>query len=290
MTEAAITDPRIEATDNVGKTLLVALIAELRTMKEPWDDLTQQQQEQRIERLRQNVKHLVRSLATVMFAGDFPACAAQLVSVNFSDGIKATLKISKSEKSRHEVADRVGSNVILVAAEPDRYLDGVDEVRAAAAQRDMFTNERPSLPPADLSSDIVARALDKAAEKPPLFGSLDPGASASTPSAPAEPYSAAVLDLCDWLVKAGNPVEAATVSGWNMVQREAAMIWAKRKSQYAATLQPMPPFIPLFEVAVGPSEQKPAPEPDSSASGEKDPDVDDGAGDDDGSSAGDPID
>jgi hypothetical protein len=256
MTEAAELDTRILGTDRLGETLLKALIAELRTLKDPWDDLTQQQQDERIERLRQNVKHLIRSAATVLFAADYPACVAELQSVNFADGIKATLKIAKTEASRHDIADRVGQNVIVVVADVGPYLEGIEDVKAAAAQRDMFSQDRPKQPPKDDSADVVKGALDKLKGSQPLpFGSvageLGKGPEPAPPLAPAQQEVAKLLDAI------GNPVDQAVLRRWTASELEAALLWGKRKFQYPQTLTPMPPFIPVNPQPVGSADAAP---------------------------------
>ena len=66
------------------------------------------------------------------------SCAAELAQVSFGDGIRATLKISKTASSRHELADATGQTVVVVMARAEEFTQRMEEIKAQATQKDLF--------------------------------------------------------------------------------------------------------------------------------------------------------
>jgi len=122
----------------LGRALLEAIVDELHVVPDAWAKMTQAQQDKTIERLRIKIKDLLQETMSVLLAGKFPACVASLDRVVFAGGIKAILTVEKGARSRHELSDGVGKRILVVMADPDEYLQRMDEIKAKATQRDLF--------------------------------------------------------------------------------------------------------------------------------------------------------
>jgi hypothetical protein len=125
------------AADTLGRDLLAALVDELKVAPDCWQKMSQSQQDQTIYRLSKRVQTLIGQALAILFRGDYPSCRAVIDAVQFKDGIKAVLKIGKTEHSRHELADAVGQAVIIVMSSPDEYFGRMEEIKAQRQQPDL---------------------------------------------------------------------------------------------------------------------------------------------------------
>lgn len=154
------------ATNLLGRALLEALVDELQVQPDSWGKMTQAQQEQAINRMRVKVKQLLQDTMSVLLAGRFPACVASLDRVVFTGGIKAILSVEKGARSRHEMADGVGKRILVVMADPEEYLKGMEEIKARATQRDLFEESKKKDDQYDPSADQPGYRSDEPAADP----------------------------------------------------------------------------------------------------------------------------
>ncbi|MBL0142640.1 MAG: hypothetical protein IPP91_11205 [Betaproteobacteria bacterium] len=122
------------ARETLGRDLLEALIMEIRLMPDVWEKLGQEAQDDVLDRLRNRVRDLTRQAVGLIVSSERTVLAATVESVTFKDGIKATLKIAKTARGRHDLADQKGADVVVVIADPGEYLQGMDAVRGEDEQ------------------------------------------------------------------------------------------------------------------------------------------------------------
>lgn len=122
----------------LGKDLLSAIVDEVKAMPDAWPKLNYVKQDELIERLRRRVRELVAHGLDRLLRGQYPAVAASVDAILVKKGIVAKLTIDRQGHDWHEVIDAVGTNVLLVLADPEEYLQGMEEIKAVADQRDLF--------------------------------------------------------------------------------------------------------------------------------------------------------
>ena len=128
--QTSVIEPPVDlARETMGRDLLEALVAEIRLMPDVWQKLGQEAQDDVIERLGNRVRDLTRQAVGLIVSTERTVLAATVDSVTFKDGIKATLKIAKTARGRHDLADQEGADVVLVIADPGEYFQGMVEIR-----------------------------------------------------------------------------------------------------------------------------------------------------------------
>lgn len=137
--DAALATEMAAAT--VAGDLLAALIDELRQMERPWQSLPELQQVELIDRLRARVESNVEQAVLTIAADARPVITAEVESVTVKDGIKAVLKLGKSDPNRHHLVDAQGDLVLIVVAGAAQYTGGLDAVQAEPDQRALGLGE-----------------------------------------------------------------------------------------------------------------------------------------------------
>lgn len=157
------TEPAEIAASAVGRTLLKTLSDELERQPAAWRDLSEVDQHQALERMRQSVRLAVTDALRVIFGQQMPAVPATLEGLSSKGSISMRLTVAKSAANRHELLDAVGTQVVVLIGNPDVYLEGMDEIRATAQQPDLFT--APDIPPLD--SDLGPEPDPEPQDPPP---------------------------------------------------------------------------------------------------------------------------
>jgi hypothetical protein len=67
--------------------------------------------------------------------------------VSFGDGISARIKIARDAVARHELADASGGKIVVLLADPERFFEGIERVRARASQGELFEGPAADAPP-----------------------------------------------------------------------------------------------------------------------------------------------
>ena len=123
--------------ESIGRDLLQALVTEIKLLPDVWPKLSQQKQNDVIDRVRgrvdANVKmavHLIASEGRTVVSGD-------LDQITIKDGVKAVVKFGSSAPNLHELYEASGKAVLVVVANPAQHTGGMDEVRGEADQRAM---------------------------------------------------------------------------------------------------------------------------------------------------------
>lgn len=116
------------AAESLGRDLLQVLLQEVRVLPDVWPKLTEKKQADVIDRLRGTVDRAVKHAVKLISAGERPAIGGILESVAIKEGIKATFKVSQFDPLRHDLIDRAGKVCMLVVADAEEYLQGMDTV------------------------------------------------------------------------------------------------------------------------------------------------------------------
>jgi hypothetical protein len=137
-----MTDEVIKADElarrNLGKSLLVALVDELRAAPDVWQKCSEAQQEAVLERLTARITHEAGRAIITLQSADLPSVKGTLESVTIKDGAKLTIKVGLLSPSLHDVIDATGATVIVVLADPEQFTASAEDVQPDADQ--------PSLP------------------------------------------------------------------------------------------------------------------------------------------------
>lgn len=132
----------ITAATMVGE-LMACTLDELKHAQDVWQKLSQDEQDNVIERVENRTKTVVAQAVGLIATGGFARIPATLESATVKDGIKVVCTVAKHDNKRHELLDATGSVVHLVLAanftdaphghksEPDQRdlaLEGLDKI------------------------------------------------------------------------------------------------------------------------------------------------------------------
>ena len=128
-----------KVTDSVGKRLLQAMLAELVLLSPRYNALTQEAQQEVIDRLRgqldDEITHAVHQIA----AQSFETVPAKIASVAFRDEVKATLTVTRNGGAGiHALADRVGGACMLVLCDDAQFKVGLDSIKGTPNQGELI--------------------------------------------------------------------------------------------------------------------------------------------------------
>ncbi|MEK7916606.1 cell division protein FtsK [Burkholderia contaminans] len=119
----------------IGKDLLSALITELRLLPDVWVKLSEQKQNDIIDRLSRRVEHNVKMAVHLIASDGRIVVQGDLDQITIKDGVKAVVKFGGSAPNLHELYDASGKTVLVVVANPGEHTSGMDEVRGESDQR-----------------------------------------------------------------------------------------------------------------------------------------------------------
>jgi hypothetical protein len=238
------------AASTLGHDMLDALVAELEKMPEAFAKLPQHAQEATIRRLDHAVRQIVTKALAILFHGEYPACRAVLESIAIKDGIKASLKIARTEHHLVELAEHVGTPVVVVLAQPDMWFDRMGEIKGRKDQPDLFDRGEEADRPDDAESgEQASGATEEGDDLPPISERLDPE---TPPEAPADltleadplwKQAVAALERINILV----PQE--TAEKWREEDCTEAAYWVQVVESAPKDLPPCPacvkPHIPV---------------------------------------------
>lgn len=104
--------------------IIAASMREVKQMPFAWGVLPEKDQQKVIDRMAANVTEAVRQAVLIIAADARPHLVADVEGVTFKDGIKAVLQIAKQSADRHELADAVGTMVMIVLPHIEKHLGG----------------------------------------------------------------------------------------------------------------------------------------------------------------------
>jgi hypothetical protein len=118
------------AEETVAQQLLRATLDEIQQTA-AWRGFPEAQQKELLFRVKAQITEAVQGAVRLIARGGFEHIVARIESMNIKeDGSKATIVVGKGS----DLADRVGSRVLIVFVEADRYTEGMDTIQAEADQ------------------------------------------------------------------------------------------------------------------------------------------------------------
>lgn len=241
----------VTVAETLGKDMLEMLLGEFRRSPKPWAELTETQQSDLLAGFKARVRGTVRASLYTLWSLNYPACPATLGKVSFSDDISVTVKVPKKSEHRHALADAAGTSVMVVIADPEKWLQDLDRVKTNADQGDLFAapeGKEPATilqwPAAERPKSSLKVVETKSADAPPA-----PVDSTITPQPSPEtnteiPTDDGMTELAKLLQDVGYPATRALVVSLTDAQLAVTLEWAQRKKAYPETLVQMPSFLP----------------------------------------------
>ena len=114
--------------ETVGKSLLKELIQEISLLPEVWSALSKDKQDDIIGRIRENVKENVRKAVFEIKSQGSATIVGEVVKVEIQDGVKAVIRFGKNALNLNELYGCAGLAVMVVIANPEQHLDGIDDI------------------------------------------------------------------------------------------------------------------------------------------------------------------
>ena len=130
-------DIRNMTADTIGKDLLSALLAELRLLPKPWEQLAKSKQDDVIDRLRKRVETNVKMAVHLLASDGRTVVAGALEQITIKDGVKAVVKFGAGAPNLHDLFDVAGKEVLVVVANAADYTGGLSDFEGEADQRGM---------------------------------------------------------------------------------------------------------------------------------------------------------
>lgn len=130
------------AAATMGKDLLGFLVQEFKAMPKSWQQLSESEQNEVLDRARLSVETIVESAVAALASEDWVSVLAVIESVAIKDHVKATIRITRnnSDESMHELFNSRSQPCRIVLASADSYTEGMEEIKGEADQRVMNLN------------------------------------------------------------------------------------------------------------------------------------------------------
>lgn len=107
----------------------------------PWNMRKEAEQEDMISQVTSLAESIVTRTVHIVAAGGRKTISAHLKKCSIQDDIQATLELSKSDESRHQLIDATGTHVLIVVADPEAFQGERKAVFASKDQGDMIDPE-----------------------------------------------------------------------------------------------------------------------------------------------------
>lgn len=134
MEEVKAVDVKDIAAEEMGKKLLESLIGVVQSIKRPWAEMTQYEQDDAIEKMRYAVK--VATIQAVRLIGSNGAThvVGTLDQITIKDGVKAVVQIGKNAENLPALFEAQGGEVMIVCGGGQDYLKDINEVKGEPDQ------------------------------------------------------------------------------------------------------------------------------------------------------------
>ena len=125
-----------KAQGSASKKLLQGLLTELALESPRYNSMSQEAQQEVIDRLRLQVEEVVREAVSAIAADGNESLPVTIESMTFKEGVKVVLK-GLSTQSAFAVASDVGSRALLVLCDPEAFMGDLDTVKGKPNQGDL---------------------------------------------------------------------------------------------------------------------------------------------------------
>lgn len=141
--EVKAVDVKDIAAEEMGKKLLESMIGVVQSIKRPWDEMTQSEQDDAIGKMRFAVKVATTQAVRLIGSNGATHVVGTLDQITIKDGVKAVVQIGKNAENLSELFEAQGGEVMIVCSRQD-YLDGINEVKGEPDQGS-FEMEEPAV-------------------------------------------------------------------------------------------------------------------------------------------------
>lgn len=141
--EVKAVDVKDFAAEEMGKKLLESLIGVVQSIKRPWNEMTQSEQDDAIGKMRFAVKVATTQAVRLIGSNGATHVVGTLDQITIKDGVKAVVQIGKNAENLPELFEAQGGEVLIVCSRQD-YLDGINEVQGEPDQGS-FEMEEPAV-------------------------------------------------------------------------------------------------------------------------------------------------
>lgn len=142
--EVKAVDVKDIAAEEMGKKLLESLIGVVQSIKRPWDEMTQSEQDDAIDTMRHAVRVATGAAVRLIASKGATNVLGTLEQITIKDGVKAVVQIGKNAENLPELFEAQGGEVMIVCSRQD-YLDGINEVKGEPDQG-FFEMDEPAAP------------------------------------------------------------------------------------------------------------------------------------------------
>lgn len=127
------------STDNMGKALMGVVLQEIKALPKVWQQLSEYDQNEVIDRVRESVKKSVDSAVRLIASKNFPYVVARLESASLKEIVKATFKISRENQSKqvHELYDARGELCQIILSSTADMIGGMDDIKGEKEQKEL---------------------------------------------------------------------------------------------------------------------------------------------------------
>lgn len=158
------TETQTIASDSMGKDLLCFLVQEFKALPKPWQQLSEHDQNEVLDRARLKVESIVHDAVSILSGNGWVSVLADIEGIAIKDHVKVTLKVTRgnSEIAMHELYGSRNQPCRVVLCSPEAYTGGMDAIKGEADQRviDLNAEEGAEEPLLDQAIDFV-RATNK---------------------------------------------------------------------------------------------------------------------------------
>lgn len=128
----------IDLPEHMGSDFLSALLDEIRTLPSPWHKMNKRQQDEVIDRLRARIEENVDKMIMVVCSEDRPCLVGHVEKVEFKGGVKASINLSRDNPNRHQLADAVGQEIMIIVSESvEAYTGGMYDIQGEPDQGEL---------------------------------------------------------------------------------------------------------------------------------------------------------
>jgi ribosome modulation factor len=127
--------------ETVGKDLLSALVQEIKLLPNTWPKMSENRQNDLIDRLRKRVETNVKMAVHIIASNNQTVVDGELDSIAIKDGAKAVIKVNQNHPNFLGLCGAQGKAVLVTVAGSGEFTGGMDEVRGESDQRAMNLGE-----------------------------------------------------------------------------------------------------------------------------------------------------
>lgn len=143
--EVKAVDVKDFAAEEMGKKLLESLIGVVQSIKRPWNEMTQSEQDDAIGKMRFAVKVATTQAVRLIGSNGATHVVGTLDQITIKDGVKAVVQIGKNAENLPALFEAQGGEVMIVCGGGQDYLKDIDKVKGEPDQGS-FEMDEPAAP------------------------------------------------------------------------------------------------------------------------------------------------